>query len=139
MQLLKLVESEVQIGVPLPWNVRNQDCTLLLAKGYVIRDETQLEMLLDRGIFVDLEEVRALEALNPPVQRTPDSIFVRWTSAIDELEVLLTSLDGSPDFVPRIETLARTILDLASQDADIGLFMAIRQDQTRHLRSLLSG
>jgi len=112
---------------------------LLLAKGYVIRDETQLEMLLDRGIFVDLEEVSALEALKTPVQRTPDSIFVRWTSAIDELEVLLTSLDGSPDFVPRIETLARTILDLASQDADIGLFMAIRQDQTRHLRSLLSG
>lgn len=71
MQLLKLVESEVQIGVPLPWNVRNQDCTLLLAKGYVIRDENQLEMLLDRGIFVDLEEVRALEALNPPRSAHP--------------------------------------------------------------------
>ena len=71
MQLLKLVESEVQIGIPLPWNVRNQDCTLLLAKGYVIRDEAQLEMLLDRGIFVDLEEVRALEALKAPIQRPP--------------------------------------------------------------------
>lgn len=51
MQLLKLVESEVQIGIPLPWNVRNQDCALLLAKGYVVRDEAQLEMLLDRGIL----------------------------------------------------------------------------------------
>ncbi len=71
MQLLKLVESEVQIGIPLPWNVRNQDCALLLAKGYVVRDEAQLEMLLDRGIFVDLEEVRALEALKAPIQRPP--------------------------------------------------------------------
>ena len=31
MQLLKLVESKVRVGIPLPWNVRNQDCTLLLA------------------------------------------------------------------------------------------------------------
>jgi len=36
VQLLKLVESEVLIGAPLPWNVRNQDCTLLLARGYWI-------------------------------------------------------------------------------------------------------
>lgn len=75
MQLLKLVESEVQIGIPLPWNVRNQDCALLLAKGYVVRDEAQLEMLLDRGIFVDLEEVRALEALKAPIQRPPLTAF----------------------------------------------------------------
>ena len=71
MQLLKLVESEVLIGVPLLWNVRNQDCTLLLARGYVVRDEAQLEVLLDRGIFMDLEEVHALEALKPPVLRPP--------------------------------------------------------------------
>src|SRR3989338_1796420 len=109
MQLLKLVESEVQIGIPLPWNVRNQDCALLLAKGYVVRDEAQLEMLLDRGIFVDLEEVRALEAL-------------------------LTSPEEAPDLISRIEALARTIIDLTAEDADIGLFMAMRQDQARHLR-----
>jgi len=135
MQLLKLVESEVLIGVPLPWNVRNQDCTLLLAKGYVVRNEAQLEMLLDRGIFVDLEEIRALEELNPPVQRPHDSIFIRWTGAIDELETLLhAALDEKPDFPPRMEALASTLMELAALDADIGLFMAMRQDQARHLR-----
>lgn len=134
MQLLELVESEVQIGVPLPWNVRNQDCTLLLAKGYVVRDEAQLEMLLDRGMFVDLEEVRALEALQTSAQRPPESIYVRWTGAIDELETLLASPEQVPDFVPRIEALARTIVDMTALDADIGLFMAVRQDQARHLR-----
>ena len=29
MQLLKLVESEVQIGIPLPWNVRNQQARIV--------------------------------------------------------------------------------------------------------------
>lgn len=134
MQLLKLVESEVQVGIPLPWNVRNQDSTLLLAKGYVVRDEAQLEMLLDRGIFVDLEEVRALEALKPAAPQVPGSIFARWTGAVDTLEALLTSPEDVPDLGPRIEALAQTVMALTSQDPDIGLFMAMRQDQARHLR-----
>ncbi len=134
MQLLKLVESEVQVGIPLPWNVRNQDSTLLLAKGYVVRDEAQLEMLLDRGIFVDLEEVRALEALKPAAPQVPESIFARWTGAVDTLEALLTSPEDVPDLGPQIEALAQTVMDLTSQDPDIGLFMAMRQDQARHLR-----
>lgn len=134
MQLLKLVESEVQVGIPLPWNVRNQDSTLLLAKGYVVRDEAQMEMLLDRCIFVDLEEVRALEALKPAAPQVPESIFARWTGAVDTLEALLTSPEDVPDLGPRIEALAQTVMDLTSQDPDIGLFMAMRQDQARHLR-----
>lgn len=63
MQLLKLVETKVQIGVPLPWNVRNPDCTRLLAKDYVIHSEPQLEVLLERGMSVDIEKIRALEDL----------------------------------------------------------------------------
>ena len=63
MQLLKLVESKVRVGIPLPWNVRNQDCTLLLAQGHVIHNDTQLETLLERGMFVDMEEYKAVEAL----------------------------------------------------------------------------
>lgn len=135
MQLLKLVESQIQIGVPLPWNVRNQDCTLLLAKGYVVRNENQLDMLLDRGMYVDIEEVRAIEALQAPTPPPPPtSIYERWTGAIDELEALLPALDEKPDFVTRIHVLAGDLMALAAQDPDIGLFLAIRQDQARHLR-----
>lgn len=134
MQLLELVESQIQIGVPLPWNVRNQDCTLLLAKGYVVRNESQLDMLLDRGMFVDIEEVRAIEALQTPAPLPSASIYERWTSAIDELETLLPALNEKPDFISRIHVLAGDIMALAAQDPDIGLFMAIRQDQARHLR-----
>lgn len=134
MQLLKLVDSQVQIGEPLPWNVRNQDCTLLLAKDYMIRNQGQLDMLLDRGMYVDLEEVRAVEALKAPKEAPPLSIYARWTSAIDELEALLTPPEDQAGFITRIHVLAGDIMALAAQDPDIGLFMAIRQDQARHLR-----
>ncbi|NMM80419.1 phosphohydrolase [Acidovorax sp. SRB_14] len=135
MQLLKLVESQIQIGVPLPWNVRNRDCTLLLAKAYVVRNESQLEMLLERGMYVDAEEVRALAAAQAPPPRTIQSIYARWTGAIDTLELLLPALpDQKAGFAPRIHALATEILELAALDTDIALFMAVRQDQARHLR-----
>lgn len=68
MQLLKLVESEIQMDVALPWNVRNHDCTLLLARGHIVSSEAQMQALLERGIYVDLEEKRAVEALYVPSQ-----------------------------------------------------------------------
>jgi hypothetical protein len=68
MQLLKLVESEIQMDVALPWNVRNNDCALLLARGHIVSSEAQMQALLERGIYVDLEEKRAVEALYVPSQ-----------------------------------------------------------------------
>lgn len=134
MQLLKLVESKVQVGEPLRWNVRNQDCTLLLAQGYVIRNENQLEMLLERGMYVDIEEIRALEALEAPPECPQETIYARWTSAIDTLENLLRTLGQEPDFPRSIHTLATSTVELVSLDPDIGIYMAVRQDQARHLR-----
>lgn len=134
MQLLKLVETKVQIGVPLPWNVRNPDCTLLLAKDYVIHSEPQLEVLLERGMYVDIEEIRALEDLQEPTPRTRESIYVRWTTAIDTLEAWLPMLGEKAESLARIHSLATEILELTAQDPDIAIFMAIRQDQARHLR-----
>jgi len=134
MQLLKLVETKVQIGVPLPWNVRNPDCTLLLAKDYVIHSEPQLEVLLERGMYVDIEEIRALEDLQEPTPRTRESIYVRWTTAIDMLEAWLPVLGEKAGSLARIHSLATEILELTAQDPDIAIFMAIRQDQARHLR-----
>ena len=134
MQLLKLVESEIQMNVPLPWNVRNHDCTLLLARGYIVSSEAQMQALLERGMYVDLEEKRAVEALSAPKPVPVKSIYVRWTDAIDTLETLVHDLPNAPDFPAKIEALAQELITLADLDADIAIFMAVRQDQAKHLR-----
>ncbi|MBV7455564.1 phosphohydrolase [Acidovorax sp. sif1233] len=134
MQLLKLVESKVRVGVPLPWNVRNQDCTLLLARGHVIRNDSQLEALLERGMFVDIEEFKAVQALAAPAAKPPESIYTRWALAIDALESALPHLGETSDSLDAIQALADEILELADADPDIGLFMAVRQDHAKHLR-----
>jgi HD-GYP domain-containing protein (c-di-GMP phosphodiesterase class II) len=134
MQLLKLVESEIQMNVPLPWNVRNHDCTLLLARGYIVSSEAQMQALLERGMYVDLEEKRAAEALSATKPMPAKSIYERWTDAIDTLEMLVHDLPNAPDFPAKIEALAQELMTLAELDADIAIFMAVRQDQARHLR-----
>ena len=134
MQLLKLVESEIQMDVPLPWNVRNHDCTLLLARGHVVSSEAQMQALLERGMYVDLEEKRAVEALAAPKPVPTKSIYVRWAEAIDTLETLVRDLPDAPDFPAKIDALAQELITLADLDADIAIFMAVRQDQARHLR-----
>jgi len=134
MQLLKLVEPGIQMDVPPPWNVRNHDCTLLLARGHVVSSEAQMLALLERGMYVDLEEKRAVEALSAPKPAPPKSIYVRWTDAIDTLETLVHDLPHAPDFPAKIGALAQELITLADLDADIAIFMAVRQDQARHLR-----
>jgi HD-GYP domain-containing protein (c-di-GMP phosphodiesterase class II) len=131
MQLLELVESKIRVGIPLLWNVRNQDCTLLLARGHVIHSNTQLEALLERGMFVDVEEYKAMEV---PPTKPLESLYTRWTLVIDLLETALPRLADSSDSVDAIYMVADEILELVEKDADIGVFMAIRQDQTKHLR-----
>lgn len=134
MQLLKLVESEIQPDVPLPWNVRNHDCTLLLARGHIVSSDAQMQALLERGMYVDLEEKRAVEALTAPKPAPAKSIYTRWADAIDTLETIVRELPHAPDFPATIEALAQELITLADLDADIAIFMAVRQDQARHLR-----
>ena len=61
----------VHIGVPLPFNVRHADTTLLLARGHKIGFQEQHDALFARGALVDVAELRPqqdLIRLAPPDQ-----------------------------------------------------------------------
>jgi len=69
----------VQPGAPLPWNVRDEQGRLLLSKGHLVMDERQLDELLERGAFVDVEEIRAAAQIEPrtdsqPLKRPPQPV-----------------------------------------------------------------
>jgi HD-GYP domain-containing protein (c-di-GMP phosphodiesterase class II) len=138
VQLLKLVQSKVQVGVPLPWNVRNSEGNLLLARGHIILDEQQLETLLDRGAYVDAEEVKALaraaaggSALMTP--KLPPSLFELWEQTVTRLEALLKGAAAQdPGFMDGIHGLATDIAALVERDADIGIYTTMRQEKNKH-------
>src|SRR5262245_39190149 len=106
MNLLPLSQfaSEITPGVPLPWGVRDSTGKLLLARGYVIADASRVEALLERGMFVDAEEVtQARRPQSAGSGKTSAQIFVgHWERLQAELCTLLPN-PGAPEFVSRVQ------------------------------------
>ena len=95
MKVLRLPREKVVLGMPLPWSVRNAQGLLLLSRGHIVSTEHQLNQILERGAFVDVEEIRAaaLGAEAPPQDpRTiaPPNLFGLWNKTAEALRTLFT-------------------------------------------------
>lgn len=136
MKMLRLPPSKVQVGVPLPWNVRDAQGLLLLSKKHVVESEQQLEALLQRGAFVDAEEARAVERSAEPEQVkapvAPPNLFGLWEQTAEGLKKLLTSATQAPDFGGRVDQFAHYVLELVDFNADIGIYRSVRQDNAKN-------
>lgn len=131
MQLLKLVQNQVRLDEPLPWNIRDASGQLLLAKGFVLHGEQQLEALLDRGVYVDVEEVRAAKRAAEEAAARAPNLFGQWERLLWRLDKLLRGIGKEADFTGDLEQLARDLVTLVDRDPDIAIYLAVRQDQKR--------
>ena len=107
MKMVRLPHDKVELGAPLPWNVRDTEGRLLLSRGHVVSSEEQLQALLQRGAFVDVEEIRAAAGLVAHGFATPKhapNLFGRWDSTISQLEILIRELPTVTDFPDRMES-----------------------------------
>jgi len=134
VKLFRLVQHQVQVGKPLPFSVRDENNKLLLTRGHVIADAEQLEELIERGAFVDPEELKQLKLAPPPPPEEAQrklTLFGLWDQAIWRVERLLKS-STEPAFPERADELARAFVALVQRDADIGIYLARRQDSKRY-------
>jgi HD-GYP domain-containing protein (c-di-GMP phosphodiesterase class II) len=131
MQLLKLVQNQVRVDEPLPWNIRDASGQLLLAKGFVLHGQPQLEALLDRGVYVDIEEVRAARRAAEEAAARAPNLFGQWERLLWRLDKLLRHIDQEADFTGDLDQLALDLAKLVDRDADIAIYLAVRQDQKR--------
>lgn len=135
MQLLKLVQNLVRLGEPLPWGVRDAQGNLLLAEGHVVANAAQLEAVLERGAFIDVEEVkvavkRAADTERKRQQTRPANLFTLWEHVLWQLDRLLRSVE-EPGFCERTDDLIEEIVTLVERDADIAIYLCVRQDPKR--------
>lgn len=86
MQLVPIEEVQRKLvpGAPLPWNVRNAQGALLLAKGLPVNDETMVAALLRRGVFVDLCDINSAQD-GDTEDRQPLCLAHRWYNLADWL------------------------------------------------------
>lgn len=137
MKLLRLPRSKVRLGEPLPWNVRDEGARLLLSRGHIVESEEQLEALLSRGAFVDIEEARAVahqeeqaekERLSLSALQRPENLFSLWDHSAAEMEKLMAKLPEAPPSLDQITGFAGRLIDLVDQDVDMALYHMVRQE-----------
>jgi len=133
MKLLRLPTAKVQLGVPLPWNVRDANSKLLLSKGHIVTSQSQLDTLLERGAFVDLEEAKAAERLlvstvDTSVTKRPPNLFGIWDQLPNEMRKLTESWRDATDIAASVITFVQSIVSLVDQDVDIALYHTVRQE-----------
>jgi HD-GYP domain-containing protein (c-di-GMP phosphodiesterase class II) len=131
-RLLRLVQHQIHVGKPLPFGVRDENGKLLLARGQTVADESQLQALIERGLYADPEEVRQARNSAPQAEEPQRklTLFGLWEQAIWRLERLLQSA-GEAGFAERANELARAFVALVQRDADIGIYLSRRQDTKR--------
>lgn len=135
MRVLRLPRAKVSVGIPLPWNVRDEAGKLLLIKGHVVQDDHQLDLLLARGAYVDFEEVRGSEhpSGGPPISAVvvPPNLFGAWDKMPAQLQALIATI-GLPDFSARLDLYVQHLLVLLDIHPDVALYRCVRQDNAQH-------
>ncbi|MBK9573705.1 MAG: phosphohydrolase [Rhodoferax sp.] len=135
MKMLRLPRSKVQLGAPLPWNVRDDQGLLLLSRGHVVESEHQLDLLLERGAFVDAEDVKAVASQVTAQAATPVerhlNLFGLWDQAELDLHKLLVDASRGADLAESVDGIAAQVVKLVDSDADIAIYRCVRQEQAK--------
>jgi HD-GYP domain-containing protein (c-di-GMP phosphodiesterase class II) len=131
MQLIPIDEVQHKLipGTPLPWNVRNAQGTLLLAKGAPLTDENMVEAVRNRGMFVDASDLVNTPS-NDEEERQPESLAHRWFALNERLGSQLRAVN-QPNFLQRIQESVTQIVSLVDTNPDEVIFLTVRHDHTR--------
>lgn len=141
---LATVQHRLRLGAPLPFNVRNADGTLLLARGRQVENDEQLQALMQRGALVDLAE---LQTAREEVMKAPRSALPRlWSRGLSRLsEALSAGPDGS--FRQALDEATGPVQALIERDPDLAIFQVLRPGAnadmtygaTRSLQTAITG
>jgi HD-GYP domain-containing protein (c-di-GMP phosphodiesterase class II) len=121
---LSAVRHRVRLGEPLPFNVRDSDRTLLLAKGFVLRSQAQLDTLMNRGALVDVAEL--LSAAERAAKAGREELPRLWGETIDQLGRALAD-SHAETFGTALEESTAPALALVERDPDLAIFQVLSQ------------
>ena len=121
---LSQVRDRITVGRPLPFNVRDTNQALMLARGQVIGAQDQLLALFRRGALVDLEELQTAE---DKIRRAaPGELPGLWSACLDDLGNALRD-SGKASFVDALGASAPSVMALVERDKDLAIFQVLRQ------------
>lgn len=128
---IQQVGGHIKAEAPLPFGVRDAEGKLLLAKGQMVPSEQMREALLNRGVFVDMDELRDPSKRGHDDGVGGEDFFGRWEALQTRLSVLLRAPQETL-FLPRVKECAGQIINWAERFPDQLLFVIVQHDHSRH-------
>jgi hypothetical protein len=128
---IQQVGGHIKAGAALPFGVRDAEGKLLLAKGQMVPNDQMREALLNRGVFVDLDELRDASARGSDGGTGSEDFFARWEALQTRLSVLLRAPQETL-FLPRVKECAAQLIGWAERFTDQVLYVVIQHDHARH-------
>jgi HD-GYP domain-containing protein (c-di-GMP phosphodiesterase class II) len=130
------VRDLLKVGQPLPFRVLDALERLLLNEGQVLADEAQFAGLIERGAWAErhlVEAERAARAAARGAEHTPRtlSLFDRWERSIWQFDKLSRALVRHQAKGAEVPALFAALGELVDVDADVALFLCVRQDDRR--------
>lgn len=131
--LRQLTAAMIELDQPLKWDVFSSRGELLLQKGYVLRNESQLESLLERGMFADAAELdRGRKIDLRPQAYDP---FLEWEKLQRTISRFgLANLERDAVSVLRdIEGCSVAVAKLVDKHPDEAIFQLMQLDLTNYV------
>lgn len=120
---LSVVKHRIQVGTPLPFNVRNADRTLLLARGQTLESDEQLQALLERGALVDMAEIMSPTELLQQLPRA--ELPRRWQACMQRMSQVLQHAPHH-GFEAALHDVSTPVVALIERDPDLAIFNVLR-------------
>ncbi len=120
---LATVKHRVFPGAPLPFNVRDADRTLLLARGQMVESHAQLDALFVRGALVDISEL--VNARDEVLKAPREALPRMWATCLDKVGQALQSATAK-DFRGGLDEAAAPVQALIERDPDLAIFQVLR-------------
>ncbi len=127
---LSQVKHRITPGAPLPFNVRNADKTLLLARGQRIESQQHLNSLFARGALVDMSELLQPAASVSPreaiKQASRAELPALWDNALTKVAQVLEQ-DPDGNFGQALADATDPVQALIERDPDLAIFQVVKQ------------
>lgn len=128
---LATVKHRLAVGCPLPFNVRNADRTLLLARGQVVHSCEQMEALFTRGALVDLAELRCPH--EPIEHAAPEQLPRLWDQCLDRVGHTLQQCTHE-GYAQALDEVSAPVHALIERDPDLAIFQVLSRTANAHAR-----
>jgi hypothetical protein len=132
------VTDLIRLGVALPFRVLDSLERLLLNEGQTIGSDRQMELLMERGAWVDRKLVEEQRARLGAAGAAPminvkriTSLFDRWERALWDLDAVLRGTAKGATSHLDWNGLTSDLIALIDRDVDVALYLAVRQEDRR--------